>query len=251
MKRIVACGGGRRPVSCLAPAASAQVANGSTREKLVVTPAWLAEHLADRDLVILQVGTQGDLRRRPRPRRAPGQLRRRRAGRADGPQRRQPDHVMLEMPDTEVAPRAAGGARHLRQLQIVVVPADNYWSPSTRIVLTLDYAGLSNVMWLDGGTKGWADYGRALTAEVPAVKPGNLSPLKVRPIVVDEEFVLDRTSASPASRSSTRATGASTTASRRSGRATGRRPSSDTFPARSARRTTSSPPATPAPAGRR
>src|SRR5947208_15745390 len=34
----------------------AQVANGSSREKLVVAPAWLAEHLNDRDLVVLQVG---------------------------------------------------------------------------------------------------------------------------------------------------------------------------------------------------
>ena len=29
---------------------------GTPREKLVVTPAWVAEHLADPDLVILQVG---------------------------------------------------------------------------------------------------------------------------------------------------------------------------------------------------
>src|SRR5215831_18718323 len=36
--------------------ARAQVANGSTREKLVVTPAWLAQHLHDPDLVVLHVG---------------------------------------------------------------------------------------------------------------------------------------------------------------------------------------------------
>lgn len=179
---VVACLG-------LAPAASAQVANGSTREKLVVTPAWLAEHLADRDLVILQVGRKEtyDAGHVPGARLVNFD-----AGALAAPMdHTKPDHVMLEMPDTESLRQQLAALGISDNSKIVVVPADNYWSPSTRIVLTLDYAGLSNVMWLNGGTKGWVDYGRALTAEAPDVKPGNLSPLKVRPIVVDEKFVLD------------------------------------------------------------
>ena len=179
---VVACLG-------LAPAASAQVANGSTREKLVVTPAWLAEHLADRDLVILQVGRKEtyDAGHVPGARLVNFD-----AGALAAPMdHTKPDHVMLEMPDTESLRQQLAALGISDNSKIVVVPADNYWSPSTRIVLTLDYAGLSNVMWLNGGTKGWVDYGRALTAEAPDVKPGNLSTLKVRPIVVDEKFVLD------------------------------------------------------------
>lgn len=179
---VVACLG-------LAPAASAQVANGSTREKLVVTPAWLAEHLADRDLVILQVGRKEtyDAGHVPGARLVNFD-----AGALAAPMdHTKPDHVMLEMPDTESLRQQLAALGISDNSKIVVVPADNYWSPSTRIVLTLDYAGLSNVMWLNGGTKGWVDYGRALTAETPDVKPGNLSTLKVRPIVVDEKFVLD------------------------------------------------------------
>ena len=179
---VVACLG-------LAPAASAQVANGSTREKLVVTPAWLAEHLADRDLVILQVGRKEtyDAGHVPGARLVNFD-----AGALAAPMdHTKPDHVMLEMPDTESLRQQLAALGISDNSKIVVVPADNYWSPSTRIVLTLDYAGLSNVMWLNGGTKGWVDYGRALTAEAPDVKPGNLSTLKVRPIVVDDKFVLD------------------------------------------------------------
>lgn len=179
---VVACLG-------LAPAASAQVANGSTREKLVVTPAWLAEHLADRDLVILQVGRKEtyDAGHVPGARLVNFD-----AGALAAPMdHTKPDHVMLEMPDTESLRQQLAALGISDNSKIVVVPADNYWSPSTRIVLTLDYAGLTNVMWLNGGTKGWVDYGRALTAEAPDVKPGNLSTLKVRPIVVDEKFVLD------------------------------------------------------------
>ena len=170
--------------------ASAQVANGSTRERLVVSPAWLAEHLNDRDLVVLQVGRKAtyDAGHIPGARLVDFD-----AGALAAPMDhsgRSPDHVMLEMPEPEALRQqlaALGVSNHSR---IVVVPADNYWSPSARVVLTLDYAGLSNVTWLDGGTKGWTDYGRSLTAEVPEVKPGNLSPLKIRPIVVDHDFVL-------------------------------------------------------------
>src|SRR5881392_1965327 len=39
------------PSPCLA-----QAPNGSSRDKLVVSPAWLAQHLHDPDLVVLQVG---------------------------------------------------------------------------------------------------------------------------------------------------------------------------------------------------
>ncbi|HEX6463393.1 MAG TPA: rhodanese-like domain-containing protein, partial [Vicinamibacterales bacterium] len=35
---------------------AAQVHNGSSRDKLVVTPAWLAQHLHDPNLLVLQVG---------------------------------------------------------------------------------------------------------------------------------------------------------------------------------------------------
>jgi thiosulfate/3-mercaptopyruvate sulfurtransferase len=169
---------------------AAQVANGSTREKLVVTPAWLAGHLNDRDLVILQVGRKAtyDAGHIPGARLVDFD-----AGALAAPMDhsgRDPNHVMLEMPPPDQLREQLAALGISDDSRIVVVPADNYWSPSTRVVLTLDYAGLSNVSWLDGGTKGWVDYGRSLTAEVPAVKPGNLSPLKIRPIVVDHDFVL-------------------------------------------------------------
>ena len=36
----------------------AQPANGGSRDTLVVSPAWLAQHLHDANLVVLQVGTK-------------------------------------------------------------------------------------------------------------------------------------------------------------------------------------------------
>ena len=96
---------------------------------------------------------------------------------------------MLEMPAAEALRTELAALGISDSSRIVVVPADEYWSPSTRVVLTLDYAGLSNVTWLDGGLKGWTDAGRALSTAVPEPKPGTLGPLKIRPVVVDAEFV--------------------------------------------------------------
>ena len=46
--------------------------------------------------------------------------------------------------------------------RVVVYQSDDLWTPSTRVMLTLDYAGLSNVAWLDGGQKAWTKAGHEL-----------------------------------------------------------------------------------------
>src|SRR5204863_7432752 len=72
---------------------------------------------------------------------------------------------------------------------VVVYQSDDQWTPSTRVMLTLDYAGLANVSWLDGGQKAWTKAGQSLTTAPAPDKAGTLSPLKLKPIVVDAEFV--------------------------------------------------------------
>ena len=174
----------------LAPFASvsAQPA-ASARDRLVVTPAWLARHLNDRDLVVLQVGRKetydtGHI---------PGA---RLVNYDDGALAAPIDHsgrdanqLRLEMPAPEALRTELAALGISDNSRIVVVPADEYWSPSTRVVLTLDYAGLSNVSWLDGGLKGWTDAGRALSTTAPEPKTGTLGALKIRPVVVDADFV--------------------------------------------------------------
>jgi thiosulfate/3-mercaptopyruvate sulfurtransferase len=189
MKRSLCAAAALSLLACLPSHSSAQAANGSTRDKLVVSPAWLAAHLNDRDLVILQVGRQEtyDAGHIPGARfvnfdngalAAPMDH----SGNA-------PDHMMLEMPAPE-ALRAELSALGISDTsRIVVASSDNYWSPSTRVVLTLDYAGLSNVSWLDGGVKGWTDAGRSLSTAVPAARTGTLSPLKIRAVIADAAFV--------------------------------------------------------------
>jgi thiosulfate/3-mercaptopyruvate sulfurtransferase len=73
----------------------------------------------------------------------------------------------------------------------VIVYYGNDWvTPATRVVFTLNYAGLGdNTSLLDGGMQTWKKENRALTADVPALAKGTLVALHVKPIIVDAEFV--------------------------------------------------------------
>ena len=63
-------------------------------------------------------------------------------------------------------------------------------SPTARVMFTLDYAGLGEqASLLDGGLEAWVKAGKPLSTELPAERTGTLSPLTLRPIVVDAEFV--------------------------------------------------------------
>jgi thiosulfate/3-mercaptopyruvate sulfurtransferase len=74
--------------------------------------------------------------------------------------------------------------------QVVVYYGNDWVSPATRVVFTLDYAGLGNrTMLLDGGQPAWVRASQPVTAEVPAPRTATLSPLSLEPIVVDAAFV--------------------------------------------------------------
>lgn len=171
------------------PQSGSAQAGAAARERLVVTPAWLAQHLNDRDLVVLQVGRKDTYDSGHVP---GARLVNYDNGALAAPMDhsgRDPNHLMLEMPGAEALRSELASLGISDSSKIVVVAADDYWSPSTRVVLTLDYAGLANVSWLDGGLKGWTDAGRPLSTTMPAVKPGTLGPLKINPVVVDAAFV--------------------------------------------------------------
>jgi len=163
--------------------ASAQAPNGSSRDKLVVSPAWLAQHLHDPDLVVLQVGTKETYDKGH----IPG------AHFGDWMQLHtmdmQPGALTLEMPPAEALHDALESFGISDASHVVVYASDGYWSPSTRFVLTLDYAGITNVSYLDGGLKGWVEAGQTLSADAPMPKKGTLAPLKLRPVIVDAAFV--------------------------------------------------------------
>jgi thiosulfate/3-mercaptopyruvate sulfurtransferase len=162
-----------------ASAALAQV----PRDQLVVSAAWLQQHASDPDLVLLHVGNKAtyDAGHIPGARYVDYASTLTSNANANG--------LTLEMlPASELHERLAalGISDNSR---VVVYQSDDMWTPSTRVMLTLDYAGLSHVSWLDGGQKAWVASGGTLTAGVPQVQPGKLAALTLRPVVVDADFV--------------------------------------------------------------
>ncbi|HEX9367542.1 MAG TPA: rhodanese-like domain-containing protein [Vicinamibacterales bacterium] len=163
--------------------AVAQAPDASARDRVVVSAAWLARHVNDPDLVLLHVGAK--------PTYDAGHIANARYvnfrdlatgdGTAPG--------LTLEMLPTDVLHDRLAALGISDRSRVVVYQSDDQWTQSTRVMLTLDYAGLAGVSWLDGGQKAWTKAGQPLSTDPPAAKTGTLSPLKPRPIVVDADFV--------------------------------------------------------------
>jgi len=150
---------------------------------LVVSQDWLAAHLHDPDLVLLQVGTEETYTRGH----IPG------AHFADWMSLHtmsgDPKALTLEMPAAAELHDALEQMGISTTSHVVVYASDEYWSPSTRVVLTLDYAGLKNVSYLDGGLHAWIAASRPVSTEIPAPHKGTLAPLTITPVIVDAAFV--------------------------------------------------------------
>ncbi|HEU4629791.1 MAG TPA: rhodanese-like domain-containing protein [Gemmatimonadaceae bacterium] len=168
--------------------ATAQPAATDPRAALVVDAAWLAQHLHDPDLVLLHVGEKSryDAAHIPGARHVPlsaidG------SGHSGGAMG---DGPMLELPATDVLRERLAVLGISDDSRIVVYYGEDWVTPATRVVFTLDHAGLgARTSLLDGGMAAWQRAGGTVTRDVPAVKPGRLSPLRTRALVVDAPWV--------------------------------------------------------------
>jgi thiosulfate/3-mercaptopyruvate sulfurtransferase len=165
-------------VAVLASATSAQAA---TRDQLVVTPAWLAGHAADKDLVILHVGTQDGYNAAH----IPG------AHLVDSKllQVSSPD-LKVEVPPADLLHRQMEGLGISDNSHIIVYNETGEFQRATRVLFTLDVAGFGDhSSLLDGGLAEWKKTGHATGTEAAPAAPGHLSPLKIQAKVVDADFV--------------------------------------------------------------
>ncbi|WP_411286930.1 sulfurtransferase [Phenylobacterium sp.] len=156
---------------------------------LVVPTDWLARRIADRDLVILQVGDRAGYEAGHIPGARLVTL-------ADLAAPMGGEALTLEMlpPQALRARLAALGVSD--RSRIVVVPTREGIQSATRVVFTLDAAGLGRrTVLLGAPTAAWAAEGRPLSKDAPAIAPGRLSPLRMRPLVVDADFVRRHASA--------------------------------------------------------
>jgi thiosulfate/3-mercaptopyruvate sulfurtransferase len=158
-------------------------ASGETKvqESLIVSTEWLATHLNDDALVLLQVGDKDEYL----------------AGHIPGAR-------LITLADIST-PRGSGLALDLptvAQLEtafeklgvtdksrIVVYFGKDWVTPTARAFFTLDYPGLDRTSILDGGLPAWRAGGRSVTSVVTQPKPGRFTPHPKTEIVVDAAWV--------------------------------------------------------------
>jgi thiosulfate/3-mercaptopyruvate sulfurtransferase len=181
----------RRASLCVAllatAAASAPAQYGKpTRADLLVTSDWLATQLQNPKLVLLHVGEKPEYD----------------AGHIPGARFLELRDISSPMTmDTTMLALEMQSPDHLRQSleqlgisddsRVVIYYGNDWVSPSTRALLTLQYAGLgSRASILDGGLPEWKKGNHPVTAAVPAApKRGTIASRPVTPIVVDADFV--------------------------------------------------------------
>jgi thiosulfate/3-mercaptopyruvate sulfurtransferase len=97
---------------------------------------------------------------------------------------------MLQMPTAEDLRQKLAAIGISDNSRIVVYYGKDWVTPATRVVFTLDYAGLgARTSLLDGGMQTWKREGNPVNNVTPAPRTGTLSSLRIRPIVVDAAWV--------------------------------------------------------------
>ncbi|HEY2377860.1 MAG TPA: rhodanese-like domain-containing protein [Gemmatimonadaceae bacterium] len=154
------------------------------RDQMLVSTSWLAQHLHDPNLVLLHVGSDGEYN----------------SMHITGARFVSLDDIsvsghtqgdlMLEMPPVESLRERLEKLGISNNSRIVIYYGSDWVSPSTRVVFTLDYAGLgAQTSLLDGGMPAWVRAGNKVTDQKPVPRTGSLAALHVKPIVVDAAYV--------------------------------------------------------------
>jgi thiosulfate/3-mercaptopyruvate sulfurtransferase len=168
-------------------ASTALAQNGKlTRSDLLVTSDWLATQLDNPKLVLFHIGEKPEYD----------------AGHIPGarflelhdissPMTMDTSKLALEMLPAEQLRERLERLGISDDSRIVVYFGNDWLSPSTRVLLTLQYAGLGNrASLLDGGMPEWKKGNRPITTKVPpAPKPGRLTARPAQPLIVDADFV--------------------------------------------------------------
>ena len=158
--------------------------SAAQRDQMLVNTTWLAQHLHDPNLVLLHVGSDGEYKGMH----IPG------ARFVDLDDISVSEHtqggLMLEMPSAESLRERLQKLGISNNSRVVVYFGSDWVSPSTRVIFTLDYAGLgAQTSLLDGGMSAWVRAGNKVTDQVPPARVGTLAPLKIKPIVVTAAYV--------------------------------------------------------------
>ncbi len=157
-------------------------AHAKVRSSMIVTTDWVAKHLNDKSLVLLQVGDRKEYD----------------AAHIPGAQFIQTSDIStprgqgltLELPPVEQLKATFEKLGISNNSRIVVYFSKDWVTPTSRVYFTLDYLGLGDrTSILDGGLPAWVAEKRPVTTEVIAPKPGKFTPRPNLKLVVDSTWV--------------------------------------------------------------
>jgi thiosulfate/3-mercaptopyruvate sulfurtransferase len=158
-------------IAALAPTqAAAQTCGGhGDKSTMLVSTAWLAEHLKDPNLVMLAVGQKSEYDAGH----IPGSLF---LDYMDTHLMKGPTGLSVELPPMADLAAMFGKLGVSNNSRIVLYQTKDWFSPMTRSYLTLDAMGLGpHTSILDGGFPVWTKEGRPTTTEVRAATPGTIT----------------------------------------------------------------------------
>ncbi len=151
------------------------------QESLLITPQWLNEHKADKDIVIVQ----------PNYLKFDYDNEHIEGARYLWPSLLSPDSPQgsLNAPDLKAAGELLGSLGISRNSRVVICHVRNEVSQSARVFLVLEQVGLrGKVMFLNGGLEAWKKAGFPVTKDVPKVTKMKFEPA-LTTLLVDKEYV--------------------------------------------------------------
>ena len=152
------------------------------RDSMIVSTEWLAQHLKDDSLVLLQVGEKDEFV----------------AGHIPGAQfitlvdisTPRGQGLTLELPPVAQLKAAFEKLGVSDKSRIVLYFGKDWATPTARVFMTLDYLGLGDqASILDGGLPAWRAGGKPVTTAVNEPKPGTITPHANTRLVVDAAWV--------------------------------------------------------------
>ena len=152
------------------------------KSSLIVSTEWLAQHLKDDELVLLQGGEKSEYETAHIPGAQFIQLADISTPRGQG--------LILELPSPAQLKTTFERLGVTGTSRIVVYFSKDWVTPTARVFMTLDYLGFGDrTSILDGGLPAWQAAGKPVTAEMKAPKPGNFTPRPNTKLVVDAAWV--------------------------------------------------------------
>ena len=152
------------------------------RKSMIVTTEWLADHLKDESLVLLQVGEKEEYL----------------AGHIPGAQfiaiadisTPRGEGLALELPSVAQLKTTFEQLGVTDKSRIVIYFSKDWVTPTARVFFTLDYLGLGDrTAILDGGLPAWRAEAKPLVTDISAAKAGGFTPQPNKQLIVDAAWV--------------------------------------------------------------